>query len=772
MAKLEKIMEVVRAQRTASGVRGDPAERLMRLFEQDREANMVARAAANLDNTAELDAAYRRMEGSSKAMKFLRDRASAREARGTGEQDERPGYREVYRIKGIEYFRAYPAEDVELINEILIQAHARADTVMYPPHGLRFTDAQAQGLLAFDKLEGLFGPIGVGHGKTFITLLCAALAWERKVKRILLLVPPQVYSQLVSRDIPQARRDLVLFGLPFIGLGGETAARRRAIVTSGKNGCYIMPYSLTSTKDTSFMLDNIAPELIIADEAHCLKNLRHSSRAKRVAHYMRAHDPKFVAVSGTMTTKSILDYKHLLEWCLGPGSCLPLTEKLALEWAKLLDSETHSHGQSVDSPSVGPILKLVKWARDRVMAEPPEPDDEEAKNEYHAAIEALRSDKRGFRTAYRLRMESTPGVVSTPNAQIGTSLYFQNEEADAPSPDIVELMEAVDDWQTPQEEPIEFGLHKFKWFNELSAGFWHKLRWPTPEEYIAHRDGVSLEQAIDMLERADDHLQAQRVYHSELRKWLEKNHIPGIDTPMLVANHVSRCFGTSDLRVAPLTAALYMEMKKRDFEGRPKRLSEPVWVDDYKLRHAVKWAQQPDVRKRGGIVWYHHQTVGTELTRLLTEADLNPLHCPAGRAADKIIAGSAGRLAVASITAHNTGKNLQFHTRQHIVQWPRSAKDLEQVLGRLHRLGQRADELIVDTNLTTDFDHMNVNACLLDALYIHQTGGGMQKAVVAGWNPLPRIFPNSVLVERGLNPEGGEAMERAMRQHFGGQNKT
>ena len=82
-------------------------------------------------------------------------------------------------------------------------------------------------------------------------------------------------------------------------------------------------------------------------------------------------------------------------------------------------------------------------------------------------------------------------------------------------------------------------------------------------------------------------------------------------------------------------------------------------------------------------------------------------------------------------------------------------------------MGQTADELIVHTNLTTDFDHMLVNATLLDSLYIHQTGGGMQKAVVAGWNPLPRVFPNSVLVERGLNPDGGEAMERAMREHFG-----
>lgn len=744
-------MEAVRA-RTASTSPGE--DRLLALFDKDRQSKMVDRAATNLRNASDLDAAYARMDESSKALRFLRDRVLQRE--GSGETDERPAYREVYRIKGIDYHVGYPDDDVDLINEILIQAHARKRE-----NPFAFTRAQAQSLLTFDRLEGLFGPIGVGHGKTFISLLCAALAWERGMSRIILLVPPQVYTQLVTRDIPQARRDLVLFGMPFIGMGGEPARRRRAIATSGKRGCYIMPYSLLSTKDTSATLDAIEPSLIVADEAHHLKNIRHSSRAKRIAAYMRAHknEPRFIALSGTITTKSVLDYRHLLEWCLGPGSCLPLTADLALEWAKILDSETHSHGGgSVETPSTGPILKLVQWARNL--------PDVKASPELSAT---LKGDRRGFRTAYRIRMESTPGVVSTPDAQIGTSLYFSNTEpdVDASSQSFQSLQALIDgvevDWVTPQEEPIEFGLHKFKWLYELSHGFWHRLRWPSPEEYAEHRDNVSVEQARDMLSRAVVHHEAQKVYHSELRKWLERHHIKGVDTPMLVANHVTRFFGTSDLEVSPLVSALYMEMKKLDFPGRPKRISEPVWVDDFKLKHAVEWAR----KKKHGIIWFYHQTVGRELEKYLREAGLDPLLCAAGRAADALIADSKDRITVASWPAHNTGKNLQFHTNQLILQFPRPARDLEQLLGRLHRMGQTADELIADLCLTTDFDHMVVNACLLDALYIHQTGGGMQKAVVAGWDPLPKVFPNSVLVERGLDPNGGPAMERAMREHFG-----
>ena len=754
-------MALVRASKEARTRQStDSPDALVKMFEQARENEMKVRAAHNLANSGELDRALDRMATSSKAEQFLRARVE-RNLSQEGKNDRRPAYREVYRIKELEYFIDYSEKDIEAVNNVLVQAHARTNFDRYGQHGLRFTRAQAQALLTFDNLEGLFGPIGVGHGKTFISLLCAALGWAKGWKRMLLLVPPEVYPQLMLRDIPQARRDLVLFGVKFIGLGNLTLKQRKQKVTSSKNGCFIMPYSLMSTKDSSFLLNAISPKLIIADEAHCLKNLRYSSRAKRVRHYMNEHDPKFVALSGTMTTKSIMDYRHLLEWCLGPGSCLPLTESLALEWAKILDSETRAHSLDMaENASTGPILKLVQWARNRVQEKDSQTDEEKAAK--HKELETLRSDKRGFRMAYKLRLESTPGIVLTSDAQVGASLYFHNLKAGTPNEAVTMLMKQVeDDWITPQEEPIEFALHKFKWLNELSCGFWYCLRWPTPEEYAKNRENLSEEQAADILSHADDHLMAQRVYHSELRKWLEYNHLPGIDTPMLVGAHISRHFGKESLKVDPFVASLYMEMKDRDFNGRPNRISEPVWVDDFKILHAVEWAKE----YKHGIIWYHHQAVGLKLSEYLTSAGVEHLHCPAG-ANEKII-NSQGKLVVASITAHNTGKNLQFHTNQLIVQWPRSAEDIEQLLGRLHRMGQEADELIVHTNLTTDFDHMLVNACLLDSLYIHQTGGGMQKVVVAGWNPLPRVFPNSVLVERGLQPNGGEAMERAMKEYFG-----
>jgi len=739
-----KLLSFLRKRAEAKGapvrVAGAPVEddnALARLLAQERQE----RAHLAVADNEELDNTLRTLGRSNKFLAQLQETVEERT------EETRPAWREIERIVALPFHGGHTDADKEHFHEGLIRSHARAN-------GFRFTEPQVEALLTFDRLGGLFGPIGVGFGKTFITLLCAALAYERGARKIALYVPPNVYEQLVTRDIPQARRDLVLFGMPFIFLGGEPSKRRRALTTSNRRGCYVMPYSQLSTRDASFLLDGIEPEVIIADEAHNLKNLG-SARTKRMKHFIEGegHHPQFVALSGTITMKSVMDYWHLLTWCLGTGSCLPLTHNLAYEWALVLDSETQSRQQDRQrTANTGPITHLCRWARQQ----PGCPAE-------------VNETLRGFRAAYRFRMQHTPGVVGTPATEIGTSLVMQTDAAplNETTKPLLDLMDLVTHkWLTPQQEPIEFALHKYKWLYELTAGFWHRLRWPSPEEYVKHRERVTVEQAASLIERAKEHHEAQKLYHGELGKWLRRQHVKGLDTPFLVANHIARHRRAPDkhaLRVPGLVAALYEEVKDLDFEGRPERVREPQRVCDYKIKHAVSWADEHKV----GIIWYHHNAIGDWLIEALREAGHDPLYCHAGAAGNKRILDSKGRLAVASIQAHSTGKNLQFHTRQHVVQWPRSAKDVEQMLGRLHRMGQEADELVVHMNHTLDFDFMVLASSLSDALYIHQTGGGRQKAVVAGWSPLPRTFPHTVLEERGLDPQGGDRMLREMAKHFG-----
>lgn len=728
---MNKALEFLRSRGASKG--GPLPTSVLARIEREQREKTYERVA----QSEELDEAMERLAKTNKAQVFLQGLLASREAAGT---EPRPAYREVTRIANIPAHARHTDEERALFQHALVQAEAF-------DAGFRFTEAQIESALTFDRLGGLFGPIGVGHGKTYISILCAALAYERGKDKTLLFVPSQVYAQLMERDVPQARRLLTLFGVPFVWLGGEPMNRRRALCASGRRGCYVMPYSLLSARDASDMLDAIAPSLIVADEAHHLKNAT-SARTKRVRSYVEEHHPQFVALSGTITLKSVMDYWHLLLWCLGPGSCLPLTHNLAYEWAIVLDSETsNSAGEAADT---GPLVPLIEWAR-RQPGCPPE----------------VGHTVRGFRAAYRLRMATTPGVVQTGDEEIGTSLVIE-QYTPLPRPDgeagatLARLIDnVVTAWTTPNDDPIDYGLHKFKWLHELTAGFWHRLTWPEPAK-LAARLRVSEAVAADMVERAKTHHEAQKLYHSELRKWLEANHIKGLDTPFLVAGHIARYGGTSRCEVSALLVALWQEMQALDFEGRPDREATPVRVSDYKVAHACRWAAE----HQHGIVWYWHNAIGDWLVEEMREAGLDPVHCNAGAAGNKRILDSRGQLCVASIAAHNTGKNLQFHRNQLVVQWPRSAKDVEQMLGRLHRRGQEADELICHTNLAGDFDYMLLAASLTDSLYIHQSGGGRQKAVVAGWNPLPQLFPHSVLVERGLDPQGGALMEAAMKRHF------
>ncbi len=624
--------------------------------------------------------------------------------------------------------------------------------------GWRLFDCQVGAVMAYDFYKGGFFPIGVGWGKTLISLMIAERAHRANPKgRTLLLVPSQVYSQLTKSDIAWARRQVPI-SVQFILLGNKTRKRRLKLAMSRLPGCYILPYSCLSTEDSEILLDEIRPTLIIADEVHMLKNAK-AARTMRVKRFLEEHKPNFVAMSGTITSRSIVDYWHLIKAALKENCPLPLSGHLIRQWSGVLDAVPIVVDNS--EPGSGfytePIMPLVRWARKNW------PNEEFLENTF------------GFRAAYKKRLTFAPGVVVTGEQELGCSIVLSDNPVKAPHrrEGWDKLEEAVrvvrEEWVAPNGDEIDHAMHQYKWLYELAAGFYNDRYWPTPEEYAATKN-LSVQLADKLLEDAMWHHTLLQLYHSALRKWINTRAKQGLDTPMLIGLDMTN---NGSKNVGQDLYDCWRQAKDAEFEGMPVRLTRPVRICDFKVMDAVRWAKAlPE--GEGGILWYSNKEIGIWLTESLEAAGLNPLHCPAGKndeireVGDPELGGKADRIVVASIGAHHVGKNLQAFVHQYIVQWPRSAVIAEQLLGRTHRNGQKADELTVYLSSNTELDVDNFAACLNDTAYIQETTGDRKKLMYASYDPLPKVIDSNLLRRKGLSNKilTGEQM-RLLQDKFG-----
>lgn len=642
---------------------------------------------------------------------------------------------EITRICQIPLSFPLTDEEIEAVQETHVKAAAHEQ-------GFRLQRVQAEAIQVFDEMGTLFGPIEVGGGKTLITLRCAGIAHEKGIKKILLVVPAQVFSQLKNHDVNWARARVPI-GCQFFFLGGKSREERMRIVSSSARGCFVVPYSLLSTEDTSEMLDRLEPGLVIFDEAHNLKN-RKSARTRRVMSFMRKHQPQVVAVSGTMTSKSIKDYAHIIQLCLGRGSPLPLEAQIVADWSAVLDANTNNFNTlSERHVGTGPLRPLVSWSNQNF------PHDR------------LSADVEGFRRAFQNRLLTSPGVVASPADSLGVSLVVDNIKVPLDGTGAEELREydrRVEElWVLPNGDELEWAMHKFKARYELSAGFYNNLVWPSVDDY-SKRKGISEAEAVRRIERAQAHHLLLQEYHRELREWLKHHQLPGCDTPMLVGRNMHEM---GDQVVGRRLYAAWRRAKDAEFDGMPERDSFPVRVCDYKIRAAVEWMRH----RKSGIIWYYHQGIGEWMAEAAKAAGLNAVHCPAGKHFNDLLTCEgaksyfADKFAICSITAHGTGKNLQYFSEQFCLQFPRPEETAQQMIGRTHRKGQEEDQVTVTTCISTDIDEIALAATLNDAVYVFETTSSKRKILFATWDPMPVIFGTAL-----LNRAGAEAKQLNIRQ--------
>ena len=379
-----------------------------------------------------------------------------------------------------------------------------------------------------EQRRGLVGPLAVGAGKTIISLLASQVL---KAHRPILFIPPTLQIPL--------RREM------------EKLAKHFAI----PKNLYIIPYSQLSVAKSSDLLEQIMPDLIIADEAHSVRN-PDAARTRRVLRYFRQFpSTRLVALSGTLTSKSLKDYAHLCELALRDGSPLPVELPDLLAWANCLDS--------------GATAQDKDWSMFAAFHDVRHIDDE-----------TRRKDE--ARAAFRERFNSTPGVVSTREQSVACSLNLYERNVQTP-PDVEDaLRERRRTWTRPDGEEMQSALDLWRLGMQISQGFY--LRWVWP-------NGV-----VDW-----EWMEARAEWHRQVRSVLQQN-ATGMDSPLLVWNAVQRGVITD-----PITVRAFQAWEA--VKHRPPPPTETVWIDDFIVRNALAWLK--DHPK--GIIWHNDVAIESAL---------------------------------------------------------------------------------------------------------------------------------------------------------------
>jgi hypothetical protein len=315
-----------------------------------------------------------------------------------------------------------------------VLAREMTEALKAPRGEMSLRGVQALALYELMSEGGLFGPMGVGTGKTLVTLLAAIVADAR---RPLLLLP----AALLQKTIHERAELMAHWKV-------STATQ-------------LFSYQMLGRESSADWLELKQPDLIIADEVHRLKN-RKAAVTRRVARYMADHpDTKFVALSGTVIKNSLRDFAHILRWCLGAENApIPQKDGELEEWADALDEKV----QPLKRVRPGVLVKLAK------------PED------------VSEDDVATSRKAFRRRLVETPGVVASLNAeQVDCSLYIEGKVYDVNRATEENFDRLRNAWETPDGWALSEAVEVWRHAKQLALGLHYAWEPRPPEEWLAKR---------------------------------------------------------------------------------------------------------------------------------------------------------------------------------------------------------------------------------------------------------------------------------------------
>lgn len=570
--------------------------------------------------------------------------------------------------------------------------HGRGCRLRRIPLSLR--GVQAAALFNADWMQGLLGPIGVGRGKTLIHLLMA-------------------------RVLGSMRPMLVLQG----GLIGKTRREwlELAVYWQIPNWLKLISYEVLGRVSGKEELERFQPDLIAFDEVHKLKSQK-AAVTRRVLAYVEHHryhaaknrkcrlceenvPPRAliaaglrkrlrcVGLSGTITSKSLKDFAHIMHMCVPEYSVVPNSWHELECWRMALDENVNE----ISRVAPGALLKLCT------------PDD------WKDGASSLTVARRGF--ARRLR--ETPGIVATTDSALGASLQLSAREP-PPSPAIERAFELLRRaWQLPDGHQCVDGVEVYRHALELSRGLyriwnprpplpWLEARsyWGTAVRYVIRQGKYDSEQDVAM------NAHRFRITVNDVIGWRNPDKKPELPLkhadPVIGAMHVYDYWQQQKTAPQPGTGLPF------------KPNSEAVWICDSVLCDAADWlASHPR-----GIVW----TDCTAFGPMLAKFSGRPYFGEQGLdASGRYIEDATGPI-IASLDANKTGRNLQFKwSDNYYVCAMGDGAETEQALARTHREGQDEDTVTAEFFLGCVEYALAFDAARSRARYIEEASTNPQK---------------------------------------------
>ncbi len=520
---------------------------------------------------------------------------------------------------------------------------------------------QAAALAAGFEAAGLYAPIVVGGGKTLVSFLISAVC---EAERPLVLVPAKLRDK-TKREFFRLRKH---WNLP---------------------STTIESYERLSVVKNAGMLDDLRPDIIVCDEAHRLKNTR-AACTRRVARYLKKNPTRMAIMSGSLTTKSLREYWHLLRWALGAeGMPMPNQWDEMMVWADAVDAKS----DSIARTSPGVLAELCT-----------EPEE--------AALLKMGGDAElaAVRSGFRRRLTDTPGVVSTKQNQLGCTLTIRG--VDVPTLHTDDVLDAHFDqlrgmWQTPDGWDFTEASDMWRHARELIAGFYMVWDPRPPDEWMDKR----------------------RNWKRFVRSVLKHSHV--LDSELQVAQAADRgdldtIADIEDRDENGIIRERIGDVRAEWLEIRDtfKVNAVPVWVHDHVVDYAVSWALEAP-----GIVWTEHPYIGR---RIAEKAGIPYFGRGGLDSSGTAIEETDATRCVASVLANSEGRNLQYQWHRNlVVSCLPNAGSIEQLLGRTHRKGQKAEEVTVEFVLACREQLLGFHKALREAQYIKQTTGQPQKLLYA-----------------------------------------